>query len=151
MQKTVLPTFQFLLFGFAQILECTTYGVYPLFLSFFSLQLLIGTRRGALSVVCVDVLYVELHQIPRGNYQLPDSSWGWTACPVQVVAHTLLPWVRVFTESAQSWMLVNKLKLNPDITKFLLTCNELQISKYISVFPNEFLVQKPTQQILLGI
>ena len=41
--------------------------------------------------------------------------------------------------SVQSWMSTNKLKLNPDKTEFLLIGNEQQWSKYISMFPMEFL------------
>ena len=41
--------------------------------------------------------------------------------------------------SVQSWMLTNKLKLNPDKTEFLLIGNERQQSKYISMFPIELL------------
>ena len=39
--------------------------------------------------------------------------------------------------SVQSWMLMNKLKLNPDKTEFLLIGNERQRSKYHSMFPIE--------------
>ena len=38
-----------------------------------------------------------------------------------------------------SWMLTNKLKLNPDKTEFLLIGNEGQQSKYLSMFPIELL------------
>ena len=41
--------------------------------------------------------------------------------------------------SVQSWMLTNKLKLNPDKTEFLLIENEQQRSKYLSMFPIELL------------
>ena len=41
--------------------------------------------------------------------------------------------------SVQSWMLKNKLKLNPDKTEFLLIGNERQRSKYLSMFPIELL------------
>ena len=41
--------------------------------------------------------------------------------------------------SVQSWMLTNKLKLNPDKTEFLLIGNERQRSKYLSMFPIELL------------
>ena len=41
--------------------------------------------------------------------------------------------------SVQSWMSTNKLKLNPDKTKFLLIGNEWQRSKYLSMFPIELL------------
>ena len=41
--------------------------------------------------------------------------------------------------SVQSWMSTNKLKLNPDKTKFLLIRNEQQWSKYLSMFPIELL------------
>ena len=41
--------------------------------------------------------------------------------------------------SVQSWMSTNKLKLNPDKTKFLLIGNERQRSKYLSMFPIELL------------
>ena len=37
--------------------------------------------------------------------------------------------------SVQSWMLMNKLKLNADNTEFLLVRNEQQQSKYLSMFP----------------
>ena len=40
--------------------------------------------------------------------------------------------------SVQSWMLTNKLKLNPDKTEFLIG-NERQRSKYLSMFPIELL------------
>ena len=36
--------------------------------------------------------------------------------------------------SVQFWMLMNKLKLNPDNTEFLLIGNEQQRSKYLSIF-----------------
>ena len=39
----------------------------------------------------------------------------------------------------QSWMSTNKLKLNPYKTEFLLTGNERQRSKYLSMFPIELL------------
>ena len=39
--------------------------------------------------------------------------------------------------SVQSWMLTNKLKLKPNKTEFLLIGNELQRSKYLSMFPIE--------------
>ena len=45
--------------------------------------------------------------------------------------------------SAQSWMLTNKLKLNPDKTEFLLIRNERQWSKYHPVFPIELFSVKP--------
>ena len=41
--------------------------------------------------------------------------------------------------SVLSWMLTNKLKLNPDKTEFLLIGNERQRSKYLSRFPMELL------------
>ena len=41
--------------------------------------------------------------------------------------------------AVQSWMLTNKLKLNPDKTEFLLIGKEWQWSKYISMFPIELL------------
>ena len=41
--------------------------------------------------------------------------------------------------SVPSWMSTNKLKLNPDKTKFLLIGNERQWSKYLSMFPIELL------------
>ena len=41
--------------------------------------------------------------------------------------------------SVQSWMLTNKLKVNPDKTEFLLIGNERQWSKYLSIFPIELL------------
>ena len=41
--------------------------------------------------------------------------------------------------SVQSWMSINKLKLNPDKTVFLLIGNERQRSKYLSMFPIELL------------
>ena len=41
--------------------------------------------------------------------------------------------------SVQSWMSTNKLKLNPDKTEFLLIGNELQLSKYLSMFLIELL------------
>ena len=41
--------------------------------------------------------------------------------------------------SVQSWMLTNKLKLNPDETEFFLIGNERQQSKYLSIFPTEVL------------
>ena len=41
--------------------------------------------------------------------------------------------------SFQFWMSTNKLKLNPDKTEFLLTGNERQRSKYLSMFPIELL------------
>ena len=41
--------------------------------------------------------------------------------------------------SAQSLMSTNKLKLNPNKTEFLLIGNEQQRSKYLSMFPIEFL------------
>ena len=49
--------------------------------------------------------------------------------------------------SVQSWMLVNKLKLNPDKTVFLLIKNEQQRSKFLSLFPVELLgvVTNPTK------
>ena len=40
--------------------------------------------------------------------------------------------------SVQSWMSINKLKLNPDKTEFLIG-NERQRSKYLSMFPIELL------------
>ena len=39
--------------------------------------------------------------------------------------------------SVHSWMLTNKLNLNPDKTEFLLIGNEQQRSKYLSMFPIE--------------
>ena len=42
-----------------------------------------------------------------------------------------------FLASVQSWMSMNKLKLNPDKTEFLLIGNERQWSKYHSMFPIE--------------
>ena len=39
--------------------------------------------------------------------------------------------------SVQSWMSMNKLKLNPDKSEFLLIGNERQRSKYLSMFPVE--------------
>ena len=39
--------------------------------------------------------------------------------------------------SVQSWMSMNKLKLNPDKTEFLLVGNERQQRKYLSMFPIE--------------
>ena len=39
--------------------------------------------------------------------------------------------------SVQSWMLTNKLKLNPDKTEYLLIGNEQQWSNYVSMFPIE--------------
>ena len=39
--------------------------------------------------------------------------------------------------SAQSWMSMNKLKLNREKTEFLLIANERQQSKYLSMFPME--------------
>ena len=42
--------------------------------------------------------------------------------------------------SFHSWMSMNKQKLNPDKTEFLLTGNEQQRSKYRSMFPFELLV-----------
>ena len=53
--------------------------------------------------------------------------------------------------SVQSWMLTNKLKLNPGKTEFLLIGNERQRSKYLSMFPIELLVLKLTQRNLLAI
>ena len=44
-----------------------------------------------------------------------------------------------FLASVQSWMLIKKLKLNPDKTKFLLVGNEQQRIKYLSMFPIEVL------------
>ena len=44
--------------------------------------------------------------------------------------------------SVQSWMSTNKLKLKPDKTEFLLIGNERQWSKYLSMFPTEFLSVK---------
>ena len=44
-----------------------------------------------------------------------------------------------FLPSVQSWMSINKLKLNPDKTEFLLIGNERQRSKYLSMFPIELL------------
>ena len=41
--------------------------------------------------------------------------------------------------SVQSWMLMKKLKLNPDKTEFLLIGYEQQRSKYLSMFPIELL------------
>ena len=41
--------------------------------------------------------------------------------------------------SVQSWISRNKLKLNPDKTEFLLTGNEQQRGKYLSMFPIELL------------
>ena len=41
--------------------------------------------------------------------------------------------------SVQSWMSTNKLKLNPNKTEFLLIRNELQQSKYLSMFRIELL------------
>ena len=41
--------------------------------------------------------------------------------------------------SVQSCMLINKLKMNPDKTEFLLIGNERQRSKYLSMFPIELL------------
>ena len=41
--------------------------------------------------------------------------------------------------SVQSWILTNKLKLNPDKTEFLLIDSERQQSKHISIFPIELL------------
>ena len=41
--------------------------------------------------------------------------------------------------SVQSWMSTNKLKLNPSKTEFLLTGNEQQQSRYLSMFPIELL------------
>ena len=41
--------------------------------------------------------------------------------------------------SVQSWMLTNKLKLNPDKTEVLRIGNERQRSKYLSMFPIELL------------
>ena len=41
--------------------------------------------------------------------------------------------------SVQSWMSTNKLKLNPDKTEVLLIGNQRQWSKYLSMFPIEFL------------
>ena len=41
--------------------------------------------------------------------------------------------------SVQSWMLTNKLKLNPDKTEFLPIGNERQWRKYLSIFPIELL------------
>ena len=41
--------------------------------------------------------------------------------------------------SVQSWMSINKLKLNPDKTEFLLIGNEQQRNKYLSIFPMELL------------
>ena len=41
--------------------------------------------------------------------------------------------------SVQSWMSMNKLKLNPGKTEFLLLGNERQRSKYPSMFPIELL------------
>ena len=41
--------------------------------------------------------------------------------------------------SVQSWMSMNKLKLNPDKTEFILIGNEWKRSKYLSMFPIELL------------
>ena len=41
--------------------------------------------------------------------------------------------LQLYLTSVQSWMLMNKLKLKPDKTEFLLIGNEWQRSKYISV------------------
>ena len=49
--------------------------------------------------------------------------------------------------SVQSWMLMNKLKLNPDKTEFLLTSNERQRSKYHSMFPIELFGVKTLQPV----
>ena len=53
--------------------------------------------------------------------------------------------------SVQSWMSTNKLKLNPDNTKFLLIENERQRSKYLSMFPIELLGVKSYPENLLAI
>ena len=45
--------------------------------------------------------------------------------------------------SAHSWMLTNKLKLDPDETEFLLIGNKQQRSKYLSMFPIELFGVKP--------
>jgi len=42
-------------------------------------------------------------------------------------------------DSVQLWMSVNKLKLNPDKTEFLLIGHERQRSKYLAMFPVDFL------------
>ena len=44
--------------------------------------------------------------------------------------------------SVQSWMLMNKLKLNPDKTEFLLLGNDRQRSKYLSLFLMSFSLSK---------
>ena len=42
-----------------------------------------------------------------------------------------------YLASVQSWKSMNKMKLNPDKTEFLLIGNERQRSKYLSMFPVE--------------
>ena len=52
---------------------------------------------------------------------------------------TALNGLRSCLASVQSWMSTNKLKLNPDKTEFLLSGNERQRNKYLSMFPIELL------------
>ena len=52
--------------------------------------------------------------------------------------------------SVQSWLLTNKLKLNPDKTQFLLIANERQRSKYLSMFPIEHFKVKTNPEKYAG-
>ena len=53
--------------------------------------------------------------------------------------------------SVQSYMLMNKLKLNPDKTEFLLFRNEQQRSRHVSIFPVELFGVKTNPAKLFGI
>ena len=62
------------------------------------------------------------------------------ACWLHGLTDWLIHWLIVdYMDYMTTWMSTSRLKVNPDKTEFLLIGNERQWSKYLSMFPIEFL------------
>ena len=74
-------------------------------------------------------------------------------CPLHQVTAAALRGLQSRLASVQSWMSMNKLKLNPDKTEFqfLLIRNEQQGNKYLCGFPIEIFGVKTNPANLLRI
>ena len=96
---------------------------------------------------------ISLLESLKGQFQvlyfLPSIPLHWAAWSVDTICHAscmchlhqmtaaALNSLQSCLASVQSWLSMNKLKLNPDETEFLLIGNEQQRDKYISIFPIE--------------